>query len=258
MLLANLLRVLKGFLALLSFLTIIPAKVYDISLAAEYFYLVPLVGLIEGVIVILPLYLPVNVFLKSAIALALMYVITGFNHLDGFADFTDVLSSRKRGSDALRILKEPWRGSTAIATTVLIVLLSYSAILVLSNYMVLLVLSHIVVAELMYLLATISREPSYGGLGYLFISRSKDKFKVMVNGIVFLLLLLAIVFLVNPVYVLYVLASILLGLLVLVYTHRTAHSILGYVNGDVLGFYFELSRTIVLVGLAIALTLIAL
>ncbi len=254
----NSLRVLKGFLALLSFLTVIPTRVYDLSLAAKYFYLVPLVGLIEGVVVALPLYLPVNMFLKSTIALTLMYVITGFNHLDGFADFADVLGSGKKGDSALRILKEPWRGSTAIAATVLVVLLSYSAVLVLSGQIVLVVLSHIVAAEAMYLLAIVSRRPSYSGLGYLFLSESRDRFRVVVNAVVFSLLLVLTMIFMGLMYALYVAASILLGLAVLVYTRRMAHSVLGYVNGDVLGFCFELSRTVILVGLAMVMVLLAL
>ncbi len=255
---ANSLRVLKGFLALLSFLTIIPTRVYDVLLAAKYFYLAPLVGLIEGAFTVLPLYLPVNVFLRSAITLALMYVITGFNHLDGFADFADVLGSRKRGDSALKILKEPWRGSTAIASTILIILLSYSAILALSSQVMLVILSHIVVAEIMYLLAVVSKKPNYSGLGYLFISEAKNKFNVIANITVFSSLIASIVFFTGLTSALYAVVSILLGVVVLVYTRRTAHSVLGYVNGDVLGFCFEFSRALILVGLAVASAVLAL
>ena len=248
----------KGFLALLSFLTIIPSGVYDLVLAAKYFYLVPLVGLLEGAIVVAPLYTSLPVELKTVLALSLSYLVTGFNHLDGFADFADAIASRRRGKEALRIIKEPWKGPMAIASTILIVLITYSSLRVLVDEYYVVIAAHVLAGESMYLLALFSKQPDYEGLGKLFIMESKHTIRTIFN------ITLLVVVLVTPLWaygynaftMITVLLMTLSMMVAVLYTYVKAHSILGYSNGDVLGFCYELAKTVLLLTAAIPLSVL--
>ncbi len=247
----------KGFLALLSFLTIIPTGVHDIYLAARSFYTVPLIGFIEGLIVVLPFYTSLPVGVKAVIALLLSYIITGLNHVDGFADFVDAIASRKRGGEALKVIKEPWKGPMAIASTILLVLVTYTCLQHLYKYTDIIVVAHILAAESMYLLAVFSNKPDYRGLGTLFIEESKKPPRVIANIAVFLALLivLVLVYASEPITTITFMAMSLGMMASVFYTYVKSHSILGYSNGDVLGFCYELTRTLVLLLAVIPLTI---
>ncbi len=250
---------MKGFLALLSFLTIIPTRVHDLLLAAKYFYLVPLVGLVEGAIVILPLYTSLPLELKAVLALTLSYLITGFNHIDGFADFTDAIASRKKGVEALRIVKEPWKGPMAIIATILLVLTTFASLMYLSiRYYYTVIIAHILAGESMFILASVSGQPDYKGLGSVFIAEAKKPYKIMLNSVIASLALVPLSYLygLQPLVTVATLLMALAMMVAVLYTYVKAHSILGYSNGDVLGFCYELTRTVTLLAAAIPLSII--
>jgi len=237
---------IRGFLALLSFLTIIPTKVHDVFLAAEYFHLVPIVGFIEGVIVILPLFIPIPSMIKAVLALLTFYILTGFNHLDGFADFIDTLASRKKNEEALKIMKEPWRGSMAIASTTLLILVTYISLIVLvENKWYSIILAQILAFESMFILAILSNPPTYQGLGKLFITRAKRPRKIMANIILMLVITFLILLFYGPdlVKILTLIIMTITTLLTILYAYVKSHRVLGYSTGDVLGFCLELSRS---------------
>ena len=237
---------IRGFLALLSFLTIIPTKVHDVFLAAEYFHLVPIVGFIEGVIVILPLFIPIPSMMKAILALLAFYILTGFNHLDGFADFIDTLASRKKNEEALKIMKEPWRGSMAIASTTLLILVTYISLIVLvENKWYSIILAQILAFESMFILAILSNPPTYQGLGKLFITRAKRPRKIMANIILMLVITFLILLFYGPdlVKILTLIIMTITTLLTILYAYVKSHRVLGYSTGDVLGFCLELSRS---------------
>ena len=242
---------LKGVAALVSFLTIIPTKVHNVELAAEYFFLIPIVGLIEGFIAGIVLLAELPTILKATITTCLLFIITGFNHVDGFADFVDVIISRKRGHDALKILKETHRGTAAIIATVLLVIVIFSSIISLgkqgfSSVLLVMILS----AESTYVLAILSNEPDYYGLGKLFIQKSKNIAKIILNfSVTFLLLsIICILFSYN---VVSIILALLMVTLCIMYSFSKASAILGYATGDVIGFCFELSKALSLLSLAI-------
>lgn len=237
---------IRGFLALLSFLTIIPTKVHDVFLAAEYFHLVPIVGFIEGVIVILPLFIPIPSMIKTVLALLAFYILTGFNHLDGFADFIDALASRKKNEEALKIMKEPWRGTMAIASTTLLILVTYISLVVLiENKWYSIIFAQVLAFESMFILAILSNPPTYQGLGKLFITRAKRPRKIMANIILMLVItsLILLLYGPDPVEILTLIIMTIATLLTMLYAYVKSHRVLGYSTGDVLGFCLELSRS---------------
>lgn len=248
----------RGFLALLSFLTILPARVHDAALAARHFYLAPLVGLLEGAAALAPLLLePVPPQLRAFLSLSIIYLISGFSHLEGFADFVDAMASGRRGSEALAIMKQPWRGAVAVSATVLAVLASYASLTVIAEASP----SSVVVAQVLsqesgFLLAALSKPPPYQGLGSLFIANSKGLGRVGASVAVTALALAVTIPAQAPRacwhgYALAAAAS----LISVLYTRRASHAVLGFSTGDVIGFCMELSRSTALLAISAALAL---
>lgn len=235
-------------MALLSFLTIIPTGIHDLSLASRFFYLSPIIGLIEGLVAVSPMFLDAPTYVRAAIILVLSHLITGFNHLDGFADLSDAIASGRRGEDMLRIMKKPERGAAAIASTTLLIIVSYSSLLELVDelWWQMIMLSHVLASESMYLLAISSTPPGYDGLGRVFIVESKRGVGAMVNLISFgfiLILILSFGGGLTP----HGLTMVAAMILIVTYTRVKSHRILGFVNGDVLGFCYELTKAATLI-----------
>ena len=244
----RLLEKVKGFMALLSFLTIIPTGVHDLASASRLFYLAPIIGLLEGSMAVAPILLDTSIYVKAALILVISYLITGFSHLDGFADFADALGSGGSGEDALRIMKEPGRGAIATAATTLLIIVAYSSLIVLvaEGWWQVIMLSHVLASESMYLLSMVSTPPGYHGLGRNFIIESKHGARIAMN-----LLTLGAIFLLIS----YIrrdlaycqLAVIVPTIIAVAYTWMKSHRVLGFVNGDVLGFCYELVKAATLI-----------
>jgi len=234
-------------MALLSFLTIIPTGIHDLSLASRFFYLSPIIGLIEGLVAVSPMFLDAPTYVRAAIILVLSHLITGFNHLDGFADLSDAIASGRRGEDMLRIMKKPERGAAAIASTTLLIIVSYSSLIELVDevWWQMIILSHVLASESMYLLAISSTPPGYDGLGRVFIVESKRGVGAVVNSISFGFILILIFSFggLTP----YGLTMVAAMILIATYTRVKSHRILGFVNGDVLGFCYELTKAATLI-----------
>jgi len=249
--LGSLLEKFKGFMALLSFLTIMPTGVHDLESASSLFYLAPVVGLLEGSIAAAPMLLNTPIHVKAALMLAVSYLITGFSHLDGFADFADALGSGRSGEDALRIMKGSGRGAVAVAATILLIIVAYSSLIVLAaeGWWHVIVLSHVSASESMYLLAMASAPPSYRGLGRDFIIESKRGARIAMNLLAVGSIFLAIAYIRRDA-ICHQLAIIASTLIAVIYTRVKSHRVLGFANGDVLGFCYELAKAAALISSA--------
>ncbi len=254
------LKVLKGLAALTSFATVIPAKVYDVSLAAEYFYLISIVGVLEGLITSVPILIPTSPYLRAAMALAASYLVTGLNHLDGLADFADAAYSGKVGEEALKVMKDPRRGSAAIAITSITLILTYaslvSVISVLKSWLDIaasLCIVHALAAESMYALAVTGKEPPYRGLGKLFIESSKPPWKTAIS-ILTLASVLTLILVFRMPLLFPALSAAAAAAVSLAVIRHVSLRILGFISGDVLGAVFEVSKTTSLLTLAVILT----
>ncbi len=257
------LRILKGLAALASFITIIPTRVHDISLAAEYFYLIPIIGILEGLAASLPALIPGAPYLIAAIVAALSYLVTGLNHIDGLADFVDAVYSGKRGEEALKIMKDPRRGSAAVAATSIAVVLTYAAVVAIVSGLrswldvaASICIAHVLAAESMYALAATGREPPYSGLGSLFIRSSRPSWKAAVSVLMSLLIIaLLVVFRTHLLVPAVAAAAAVAASLTIV--RQVSLRILGFISGDVLGAVFEVSKTSSLLALALVVTSVA-
>jgi len=248
--------VLRGLRSLLSLLTSIPLGGGKLEDAARSFYAIPLVGVLEGLAVSTCLYLLGVLGLAAEVA-ALTYVVahvvlTGGIHLDGFADYSDVLGSRLRGERALAVLKDPRRGAYGVLLTALLVTASYAlaerVYLTLPGLelVALITASYTSSAESIYVAATVGVAEPYQGLAREVTLRAKELKSAVKNSSTYLLVVLVLALLVwatqPPAALAKLLAVSSLPLLVGWFVGRDANLRLGFVNGDVLGFCYEVCR----------------
>lgn len=125
---------LKPFLLALSFLTRIPVpdlgrlEAVDFGRAALFY---PLVGLLLGVLLCLPLWLFPHspALLLAALLVVLWAMLTGGLHLDGLADSADAwLGGFGDEAKTLRILKDPLVGAAGVIAIVSLLLLKFAAL----------------------------------------------------------------------------------------------------------------------------------
>lgn len=235
---------LRDFRDLLALLTSLPLGGGSLEGAARAFALVPLVGLLEGLLLSLLLILRLSPELFASLFLLLHVLVTGGIHLDGLADYGDVLGSRRRGEGALSVLKDPRKGAFGVLTLVLWAALGFSSGLLLHELFAYrpavalsaLLASYVLAAESMYVLFLFSREEPYEGMGRAF-SREAKRGGLRAN---LLPLALALVFpaLLFPLIMLLLPTALLLSVLVA----RDAEERLGFANGDVAGFAYEVVR----------------
>lgn len=254
------LRIFRDFLSLISFLTILPTGgVRRLDMGAEGFFMVPLVGVIVGFISGTPELLPrVNPLIRGVLITSLLYTLSGLIHLDGFADFIDASSAGVAGDKALKILKEPWRGAKAVGATALIILLTFSG---LSEFPPGYVGEFLVTAitlvnyEALFITAAIARPSPYEGLGRLFITHSSKKSLRAWNALLTVALLIPLVLYGGVKVITAILASFSITALVIWYSLLRAYKVLGFINGDILGYVLELSRSISYPAVALVLGL---
>lgn len=244
--LARLRRFLEGLRGLFTFLTIIPMG-GSFEEAQGLLYLAPFIGLVEGIFASIPMIAAGAV--SAALATALVYIVNGFQHIDGFLDFGEALLSGRRGGDALRIMKDPHKGAFAITLAVINIILTYTAILSLSR-LTLAALPIALSSSALSMFTTANRgRPADSGMGKLFVEKSKGIFKLAYSIIVYVISS-AIILTICGWLSLSGFLVIAMGLLAAAasssYVVHISHVRLGFVNGDVLGFSYELNKIVVL------------
>jgi adenosylcobinamide-GDP ribazoletransferase len=244
--------------ALLTLFTTLPLGTVSMKNAAESFYLIPLIGAIEGLIIGLALYTMLLVIrhqlLIASIYMLLHVWLTGGMHLDGYADYADVIGSHKTGSEALKVLKDPRKGVFAIVYVTINIALSIAAMSVLlerfTSLDIFLMLAYIVYissAESMFVLTAIGTSEPYEGLLRMFSSYAKKRRNIVMNTTIMILLLAPVTLCRCALNIAIVTAmtAIIPFLVVL-----DAHKRLGFINGDALGYCYEVTRVVNLVVLS--------
>ena len=234
------------FLSLISFFTRIPTGYHNLENAVKKFYLISIIGLIHVLPTYILIIIEVPKLVKGLYVVLTTYLITGFLHLEGFCDFIDALIGGKSKEDRIRILKDKCRGSFAIISVTLLILTYFISILSIENtikLIQLLTITHVISCESMYILSIISIEEPYEGIAKKFMKFAKQRVNIIKNVLTFMILLL-IVHLLTSLSVLYTISALTVVLLATLYTRYLAHKLIGFVNGDIIGFNFEICRTI--------------
>jgi adenosylcobinamide-GDP ribazoletransferase len=113
------LRVAFGFLTTLPVPLITDWREDDLRLAVRAY---PVVGLVIGLLLTLPLFLPTSSFLQAVLVVALWLGVTGALHFDGFCDLADAALAPKTPEERWRIVKDPRVGSFALMAGTLLIL----------------------------------------------------------------------------------------------------------------------------------------
>ena len=90
----------------------------------------PLVGTVTGLLIVLAQWCcraaPLPVSLTAAVSTVVPVIVTGGIHLDGFADTTDALASRKEKKEMLSIMQDPHIGTFAVIGLCMVFLLTFT------------------------------------------------------------------------------------------------------------------------------------
>ncbi|PUA33989.1 MAG: hypothetical protein B7O98_00830 [Zestosphaera tikiterensis] len=253
--------VARGVRSLLSFLTTIPTGEGDIEAGAKVFYLVPLIGLFEGGVVGLVLNV-LSVFelptdMIAILCLVTHIAITGGIHMDGYCDYLDVIGSHKRGEEALKIMKDPRRGTFSVVILTLSLMANYISLnklvaLGVPELTLILIFVYVSAAESMYIIAVIGKEEPYMGLGHMFSKYAKSFKNVAINATLYS----SVAFLLTVSYAKIfpqILTVLTLTIIVCLFSYRDSKHRLGFVTGDVMGFTYELLRTLSLLTLSVTI-----
>ncbi len=124
---------MKAFIAAVQFLTIVPlskdlrATNETLGNSTAYF---PLVGFLIGILLfiyneVLSLFLPLQV--GCILIIALLIVLTGAIHLDGFVDTLDGLAGGRDKATTLEIMKDSRIGAIGVIGVVVLLLVKYAS-----------------------------------------------------------------------------------------------------------------------------------
>ncbi len=263
---------IKTFRELLAFLTVIPlGKTEDfVSTSARAMFLFPLIGALIGLLgagyflgaAAVALYLVEGFkflfhfpiwwwprILPSAMTLAFLLVLTGFQHFDGLVDLGNAIGL-KRVEDR-REIAHRWVVTYKGALLAIIVEFSAVAGLILLNWNI--AARAIILGEVAAKLAMVTivwlGKPAHQGLGARFIENAKKRINIFAYVISFLIgfALLGVAGL------LIVSAAILFGL----FMEQIGKRVFGGVSGDMIGATNEAARALCLILVAIVLQLVS-
>lgn len=235
--------VIKGLKALFSFLTIVPVGMESVEAVSKYFFLCPLIGLVIGFVsgavgFVSNLFLP-NL-ISGFLVLLCIQLLTGFHHLDGLLDFSDAAMARGDSKRRLEVMHDMFTGAAAVASGVIVLVVSGSAFGYFSGLDILkvAVVAEIVAKESMVLTAYLGKTPTYQGMGYYVVESMKNKHLKIIFSVI---LSAVIVFLLVGISVFFVfVATEATVVTISYYSNKT----LGCVTGDVMGATNEINRMV--------------
>ena len=228
------------------FLTILPIGMESMEALSKYFFLCPLVGLVVGAIggavgfgadFVLPR------LICGFLVLVTLQLLTGFHHLDGLLDLSDAAMARGDKKRRLEIMHDLYTGAAAIASGVIVLVLTGLAF---GNFSGLDIFKVVVVAEVvakesMVLTAYLGRKPDYEGMGYYVVESMEKKHLEMVCSL--LLCVVVGFFLVGFSFIWVFIAMGIAVATLGFYSNRT----LKCVTGDVMGATNEINRMVALI-----------
>lgn len=235
---------MKTILSLLQFTTTLPlGKPQDLEHFARRSYLYPLAGYVIGALVALPIYFIANQTIAAAVAIALLILITGAHHFDGLLDFGDGLMAHGDQEKRIRALTDKNVGAGAIALATATTLLLFAGLLESATIIYAIVIGE-VCAKYSMLFLTVYGKPFHEGMHSYLHQFSRPGFPV----ISFLLCLPLFLMPVAPIKIFCALILMLICPIVLL---ELSGRLFGGVNGDVAGASNEITRALVIIGIAL-------
>ncbi len=232
---------MKSFLLMLCFFTRLPfgKKVqYSHARFVGGLKFFPLTGLITGILMSIPFFLPLNASYRALLVLLAYIFLTGGIHLDGLSDAIDGLLSHRSKERMLEIMRDSRIGAYGALSLILYVLTFYvSAQSLTFEWIVLMPFIGKTMGLFSASLSDYARDDE--GMGRAFIATLKP-----IKGYAHALIALAV-----SLYVLGTqgLVALLLVLLATVYVTRTCKQKIGGMTGDTIGMVIEVTQLIFLV-----------
>jgi len=235
---------MKAFLSLFQFTTILPlGKSHDLEFFARKSYLYPVAGYLIGSIVALPVFFIADRTIAAAVAITFLLLVTGAHHFDGLLDFGDGLMAHGDRERRIRALTDRNVGTGAIALGVSVTLLAFAGLQG-SPSLVIAIIAGEVCAKFSMSFLTTYGTPFREGMHSYLHQYSQPYFPAISLLICLPLVLLPIA----PVKIFGAFISMLIcPLLLLLVSNR----IFGGVNGDVVGASNEITRTLVILAIAL-------
>ena len=235
---------MKTIRSLLQFTTILPlGKPQDLEHFARRFYLYPLAGYVIGALVALPVYFIANQTIAAAVSVALLLLITGAHHFDGLLDFGDGLMAHGDHENRIRALTDRNIGAGAIALGIAVTLLLFAGLQETASIACALIIGE-VCAKFSMAFLTVYGEPFHEGMHSYLYQFAQSGFP----AVSFLLCLPLFLLPVAPVKIF---GSMLLMIICPVILLGISRRLFGGVNGDVAGASNEITRALVIVGIAL-------
>jgi len=279
-------KAIKVFRDLLSFLTIIPVggKEDFIFTTASNMYLFPIVGALIGLLagfyyvassVIVGFLLGiVNVYIAlptvilgtlipAAMTIAFLLVMTGLQHFDGLIDLGNAIGIRNEHDRKMKAHQWTVTYGGAVLAFTIEGLAFYGLFWVASGSVDLwLVFSAIVLAEVSAKLAMVTivwiGKPSHKGLGSIFLAKAKKKLNYLAYAISALIAFTVFYFLTPPLLAVAALALVLVSIPIAFLMNRVSNAVFGGVSGDMIGATNEVARAVTLILFAVVLMVITL
>jgi adenosylcobinamide-GDP ribazoletransferase len=235
---------LKSLVALLQFTTTLPlGKTVEFSNFVRRSYLYPVAGWVTGgICAALILYIG-NPLLAAALALGILFLLTGCNHLDGLMDFGDGIMAHGGRDRRIQALTDRQIGTGGVAMAISVTLVSFAA-LASSPSIVSAVIACEVGSKFSMALLSAWGKPFREGLHATIQAGSRPYFPVLAA-------LLCIPLVLLPLDPLRLARAAVLMVLTPLALLSISLRLFGGVNGDVTGAAGEITRAAVLAALAL-------
>jgi adenosylcobinamide-GDP ribazoletransferase len=236
---------MNAVIALLQFCTVLPlGKPAEFDAFARNSYLYPLAGWVIGMLAAIPAILIVQNAIAAAATIALVFILSGCNHLDGLLDFGDGLMAHGSREKRISAMTDRQIGTGGIAAAAIVILLAFSGLLSVPSIPLAIIAAEVCAKATMAFL-TVAGPPCKEGLHSYLHARTRPWFPVATAVLCLPLFLL-------PASITGTAAALLTTLVVVVAMRFLAMRLFGGVNGDVVGASSEITRALALIALALA------
>lgn len=233
---------IKSFFICLSMYTTIPVPhiTWETKNMKYIFFCLPLIGVILGLIeyllYLISLYLGFSSVLYAALSVAVIILLTGGIHLDGYADTIDALFCHGDIEKRRQVLSDAHTGAFAVIYTILYIIILFAGFEnMFSDNLDVFVFISIFMISRVFVLYLIAFVPSSQNKGLLYIFSSKENKKLLLIY-AFLLLLLFSFFTYILIGYKFIIILLLILVIISIILIKYFKKVFGGISGDLAGF----------------------